>query len=77
MKPKVIIYTTQTCSQCGQLKEYLKEKKVDFAEVDLVKHPEKIDEVMKLAGQVCVPITIVDDKVIVGFDKDKLDELFG
>jgi glutaredoxin len=58
---------------CGQVKEYLSQKQVQFDDRDITKDPSAILELQKL-GFMTTPVTVVDDKVIVGFDVPKLDK---
>jgi glutaredoxin-like protein NrdH len=58
---------------CGQVKEYLSQKQIQFHDRDITKDPSSILELQKL-GFLTTPVTVVDDKVIVGFDVPKLDE---
>ena len=80
---QVTIYSTTTCPYCKMLKDYLKEKKVEFEE-GLVDQDEEAKEKMMEAsgGFLGVPFTVVekDDGVketIVGFDKGKIDSVLG
>jgi glutaredoxin len=58
---------------CGKVKEYLSQKQIHFDDRDVTKDPSAILELQKL-GFMTTPVTVVDDKVIVGFDVEKLDE---
>jgi len=58
---------------CGQVKEYLSQKRVQFDDRDITKDPSAILELQKL-GFMTTPVTVVEDKVIVGFDVPKLDQ---
>jgi glutaredoxin-like protein NrdH len=58
---------------CGQVKEYLSQKQIQFDDRDITKDPSAILELQKL-GLMTSPVTVVEDKVIVGFDVPKLDE---
>ena len=58
---------------CNKVKEYLSQKRVQFEERDITKHPSAISELQKL-GFMTTPVTIIGDSVIVGFDVTKLDE---
>jgi glutaredoxin len=55
------------------VKEYLSQKQISFEDRDITKHPTAISELQKL-GFMTTPVTVVDEKVIVGFDVRKLDE---
>lgn len=70
---KVDVYTTPTCQWCKKTKEFLKANKVSFKEHDATN--EKVSkELVEKSGQMGVPVTIVDRKVIVGFDEGKLKQ---
>ncbi|PYV55799.1 MAG: NrdH-redoxin [Acidobacteria bacterium] len=58
---------------CGKVKEYLSQKQIQFDDRDITKDPAAILELQKL-DFMTTPVTVVEDKVIVGFDVPKLDE---
>ena len=55
------------------MKEYLSQKQISIEDCDITTHPAAISELQKL-GFMTTPVTVVDEKVIVGFDVRKLDE---
>jgi glutaredoxin len=57
---------------CGKVKEYLSQRKIDFEDRDITKDPSAIAELQKL-GFMTSPVTVIGDKVIIGFDVPKLD----
>ncbi|MFW6364167.1 MAG: glutaredoxin family protein [Spirochaeta sp.] len=69
----VKVYTTPTCGFCTQIKRYLREKRVPFTEYDVSRDLRRADEMMKKSGQAGVPVIDINGKVLVGFDKEKLD----
>lgn len=71
------VYSTPFCPYCVTLKDYLKEKKVEFTEVDVSKDEKERDEMVNLSGQIGVPVVNIGGKIIVGFDKKEIDEAFG
>jgi len=71
------IYSTPFCPYCVTLKEYLKEKKVEFTDVDVASDEKERDEMIKLSNQIGVPVVNVDGKIIVGFDKEAIDQALG
>lgn len=71
----VIVYTTPTCHFCGAVKEYLKNKNVPYKEVNVQADPAAADEMIKKSGQMGVPVIDIDDQIVIGFNKPKLDEL--
>lgn len=58
---------------CGQVKEYLSQKHIKFDDQDITKGRSAILELEKL-GFKTRPVTVVEGRVIVGFDVAKLDE---
>jgi glutaredoxin 3 len=76
---KVIVYSTQMCPWCVKAKEWLKENKIKFEDVDLSKseNRERAIKLIEKTGNSGVPQIDVDGEIIVGFDVDKLKELLG
>ena len=58
---------------CGKVKEFLSQKHVPFEERDITKDPSAIAELQTM-GFMTTPVTVIGEKVIVGFDQAKLDE---
>ncbi len=74
MNKKVTIYTSDTCGYCHLAKDYLEELGVAFQEKNVSRDATARKELMS-KGFMGVPIINVDDEVIQGFDKNRLDEL--
>jgi glutaredoxin len=55
------------------VKEYLSQKQVPFDDRDITTRADAISELRKL-GFMTTPVTVIDKKVIVGFDVRKLQE---
>jgi glutaredoxin 3 len=72
---KVKIYSTPTCPYCRMAKEYLKEKKVAFEDLNVAADKAKAQEMIDRSGQMGVPVIDVGGKLIVGFDKEELEKL--
>lgn len=71
----VKVYSTESCPWCKKLKEFLKENKVSFTEIDVGADENAAKKMMEESGQSGVPVTNIDGQIIVGFDKEKLKEL--
>jgi glutaredoxin-like YruB-family protein len=69
---KVIIYSTPTCHFCHLAKEFLKEHKIKFEEIDVSKDQKKAEEMIEKSGQIGVPVLDIDGTIITGFDKEKM-----
>lgn len=76
MAKEVIVYSSNTCPHCVTAKEYLTEKGISFIEKNIQTDPEARKELMK-KGIMAVPVLVIDGETIVGFDKNKVDELLG
>ena len=72
---KVTIYTTPTCVYCGMAKSFFKDHNISYEEKDVAKDEEARNSMIEKSGQMGVPVIEVDDKIIVGFDKQGLFEL--
>ena len=70
---KVIVYSTSTCPYCVMAKQWLKEKKVEFDDVNVGTDQEKAREMIKKSGQMGVPVIDIDGEVIIGFDRPKME----
>lgn len=70
----VKVYSTPTCPWCVKLKNYLKSKNIDFENVDVSTDRAAAMEMVKKTGQMGVPVALIGDVYIVGFDQAKIDE---
>jgi alkyl hydroperoxide reductase subunit F len=75
--PKVTVYTTQNCPYCRMVKAYLDRHGVEYMAIDVGKDREAAKKMVEISGQYGVPVTTVDDEIIVGFDAQRLNEIFG
>ncbi|MFH1645763.1 MAG: glutaredoxin domain-containing protein [Candidatus Omnitrophota bacterium] len=69
MAKKVIVYSTATCPYCIKVKEYLKDKNVEFENIDVGVDQIKAEEMVKKSGQMGVPVIDIEGTIIVGFIK--------
>lgn len=76
-QPKVIIFTTPTCSFCNAAKRYFREKKVRFRDVDVSRDHKAAIDMQRRTGQTGVPVILINNRPIVGFDKPKINRLLG
>lgn len=69
------IYSTSTCPWCKRAKAYLEEKGIAFESVDVSSDQNAQREMIDKSGQMGVPVLDIDGKIVIGFDKEKIDEL--
>jgi len=72
---KIKVYSTQACPWCVKAKMFFKEHKIEFEDIDVTSDQEAAKEMVEKSGQTGVPVIIIDDEVIVGFNRDRIMEL--
>ena len=77
MDKTVTIYTTPTCHFCQMSKEFFKENNVSYTEHNVANDMEKRQEMIDKSGQMGVPVILIGDELIVGFDKEKIAAAVG
>lgn len=70
----IIIYSTPTCGYCKKAKEFFAENDITYTEHDVSEDKQKRQEMVQKSGQMGVPVIIVGEEIIVGFDKKRLTE---
>ncbi|PIN75072.1 NrdH-redoxin [Candidatus Woesearchaeota archaeon CG10_big_fil_rev_8_21_14_0_10_37_12] len=70
--PKVTVYSTPTCPFCHKAKDFLKENKIAFKDIDVSKDHDAAQDMIEKSGQMGVPVIEIGDEIIVGFDKAKM-----
>jgi glutaredoxin-like YruB-family protein len=71
---KVVIYSTPTCVHCNRAKEYFKANKVEYDDRNVAFDLELRRDMIMLSDQKSVPVIVIDKKVIVGFDKERIEK---
>lgn len=71
----ITIYSTPTCHFCHLAKEYFTEKGIKYTEYDVLADISKRQEMVDKSGQLGVPVIVIDEKVIVGFDQPQIEGL--
>ena len=71
----VTIYSTPSCHFCHMAKDFFKEKNVAFTDYNVAADPEKRKELIEKSGQMGVPVIIIGDEMVIGFNKPKIVQL--
>lgn len=74
---RVILFTTPTCSFCKSAKMYLRQNKVRFKEVDVSRDAHAARDMQRRSRQSGVPVLDIGGRIVVGFDRPKIDKLLG
>ena len=75
--PNVVVYYTDSCPYCRMVKAFLERRGVAYRAINVGRDQQAAREMIERSNQYGVPVTMVDDEVIIGFDTRRLAELFG
>jgi len=73
--PKVKVYSTPSCPYCELLKQFLKDKGVEFEAIDVSQDEKSQNYIMEKTGKITVPVTEIDGEIVLGFERAKIMEL--
>jgi thioredoxin reductase (NADPH) len=74
--PNVTVYTSNGCSYCTRLKEWLSERNIAFEERNISENKAYYDELTN-QGLFTSPVAIIDGTPVVGFRPNKMSEILG
>ena len=72
---RVIVFSTPTCPHCNSAKRYLKQNRIRFKDIDVSKDQRAAKDMVRRTGQMGVPVIMINNRPIVGFDKQKINNL--
>jgi len=75
--PNVKVYSTKQCQYCRLLKAFLDKRGIKYQNIDVGEDIEAARKMTEISGQYAVPVSVIDDEVIIGYDIRTLNELFG
>ena len=72
------LYTTPSCGYCRQAKDYLRKLGISVNEKDITKDQKYMQEFERRVGAHSgVPVIFLKGTKIIGFDKNKIDNILG
>ena len=77
-KPKVKVFTSSkvpNCLYCLRAKDYLELLNLKYKEIDISKDRIEASRMFKKTSSLKLPQIEIDDKILVGFNKKKLNTL--
>jgi glutaredoxin 3 len=77
MDKTVKVYSTPTCPWCLRVKQFLKDGNIIFENIDVSSDQTAAEEMIQKSGQMGVPVLDIDGQIIVGFDKEKIQQALG
>lgn len=75
MRNSVKVYTTDRCPWCVKVKRYLKNNNIRYEEIDVGMDRRAAYEMSRKTGQMSVPVVEINGNIVIGFDKDQIDNL--
>ena len=74
-KAKVTVYSTPTCPYCKLAKDFLKEKKIEFKDINVAEDHQAAKTMFEKSGQMGVPVIDINGEIVIGYDKEKIRKL--
>jgi len=74
---RVIVFSTPTCPYCQAVKRYLQQRGIPFKDIDVSRDPIAARDMVRRSGQQGVPVIDINGKIIIGFDRAKIDAALG
>lgn len=68
------IYSSDECKECKKAKEYFKENGIEYIEHNVFKDIEAKRKLIGM-GYMSLPLIIINDKHVLGFDLNRIKEL--
>jgi glutaredoxin len=73
----ILVFRDSTCSVCHAEIGYLREHGIAFAECNTDTSEACDEELHRLTGEGSVPVTYLCNEQIIGYNREKFDEIFG
>lgn len=74
-KNRVIVFSTPSCPHCNHAKQYLRQNRIRFRDVDVSRDPAAARDMVRRSGQQGVPVIDINGKIVVGFNRAEVDRL--
>lgn len=71
----VRVFSTPGCPYCVALKGFLKERNIEFQDIDVSQDMEAQKEMIEKSGQYGVPVIDINGEIIVGFNQERIKQL--
>jgi alkyl hydroperoxide reductase subunit F len=77
MDKKVTVYSSPDCAYCYTLKDYLEKNGIEYEEINIYDDEQAYKRMVEFSGQKSVPVTVIGEEIIIGWDKEKFKEVLG
>lgn len=68
-RPPIKLYMIPDCDTCSQVAEFLDIRNLQYSQVDVSEDVELQDELTEVAGELKVPVLLVGDRVLNGYNR--------
>ncbi|MFQ5574940.1 MAG: glutaredoxin family protein [Terriglobia bacterium] len=75
MIEQVKLFTSPTCPYCVLVKSFLRDRGVDYRELDVRADDGLRTQMIEVSGQMGVPVVEAHGQVVVGYNRRALEEL--
>ena len=73
--PRVIVFSTPTCSYCNMAKSFFRQNGIPFRDIDVTRDQAAARDMIRRSGQSGVPVIDINGKIVVGFNQQKIRQL--
>ena len=74
-KLNIVLYSIPDCDTCENVAIYLKSRDIPFSEKDVSKDPKIQQELTKLSGKLSVPVTVIGEEVVSGYNRKQIGSI--
>ena len=75
--PEIVLYTTSWCGWCRKTIAHLDKNGVRYDNRDIERDRQAYADLKRKTGSTGVPVIEIDGELIIGFDRNRIDELLG
>ncbi|MCG8378337.1 MAG: glutaredoxin family protein [Proteobacteria bacterium] len=76
-KKSATLYVIPACDTCDEVREFLKDNEVSITEIDVSSDYEVQTKFEAIAGELRVPVTVIDGQVIHGYKRSEFKTALG
>nr|BDD48332.1 hypothetical protein 8 [Candidatus Omnitrophota bacterium] len=77
MATSVTVFSSSHCGPCRLVKDYLKRKGIAFITKEVDKDRQSLIEMVQRYQSSTTPTTIINGKIVIGFNRNRIDKLLG
>ena len=71
----ITLYVTPISPACHQVRDFMNQRNLEYTVFDVSSDPLALREMVRISGQHDVPVIVIGERVIVGFDHASLNRL--